>query len=733
MKKLLLLLYLSFLLISLGFSQTNYLMNSNTAITVTCPATSTYFYDDGNSGANYLNNKVYTKTFTSSNGQSLQFTFTSFSTQTGNDILTIYDGPNNTYPVIGQFSGVISPGTVVSSTADITFNWTSSVNTSKAGWAATITCVTAPTVYNMTSATISPVCSGIFYDNGGVGGNYLDNSNLTETFSASSGSCLSATFYGFTVQSGDLLYIYDGTSTSSPLIGSFSGTTLPFKTLLSSSGSLTFNFISNAATNGGGWSVILSCDVCPPATPTAPNADYTMFTTGQQGTYAGGNMVNTCGATFADNGDFAGNYSNNINQVYRNFCPNTAGNCLRMNIYSMNLSSSDWLNVINSPTQNGTSLSGNMSGTCTDYANCIGKGFGPFTSYDQSGCLSMRFYSNLSVNNSGFVSVLDCVPCSNGPTGTDNSDCQNFTALCDNSSFDAASTGPGLVSDGGVGCVIAENYTNWYTFTMSSSGNIGLTIDPVTNADDYDFSLYGPNVSCSSLGSPVRCSYAANTSNTGMGNGATDLTETVTGNGWVKTIDVLAGEVYYLMVNKWSPGGDGFNLSWTLTGGASLDCTVLPVTLTSFTCDAENGLITLDWQSQSEFNNDHYVVEKSSDGENFIPLTLVPGKGTTTLPTEYFVVDNHPFSGNNYYQLSQVDKNGNEAILQTTLCSSGNPNEQLTLKVFDISGKLLFSTQLISRDYESVMRELSFPNGVYVTAIIHNDGEAEINKYLRMY
>ncbi len=712
-------------------AQTNYLM-SNTAVTVTCPASNTYFYDDGNSGGNYLASKNFTKTFTSSNGQSLQFSFTSFSTQSGNDILTIYDGPDNTFPVIGQFSGVISPGNVVSSSTSLTFNWVSDATTNKAGWAATITCVNAPPTYNMAAGTIN-ICDALFYDDGGVGGNYLNNDNITETFTSNNGTCMRATFYGFTVQAGDVLNIYDGPNTASPLIGNFSGVSLPFTTLLASTGSLTFNFTSNGATVGGGWSAVMSCDVCPPPAPSTTNATYTMGTVGLNSTYLSHNLVNTCSGTLADNGDFSGNYSNNINSIYRVFCPNTAGNCERISFFSMNITSPDYLQVNNKATQNGTNISGNMNGSCTDYASCMGKGFGPFTSYDQSGCLSLRFNSGTSGNNSGFAATLDCVPCASGPTGTTNADCSLATPICSDASFDDASTGPGLISEAGAACTISENYSNWYSFTVFSSGTIGLTIDPITNANDYDFAIFGPGVTCGTLGAPIRCSYSGVTGNTGLGNGAADFSEGAAGNGWVSTMNVIAGETYYLLVSSWSPGADGFGLTWNLTNGASLICPLLPVQLTSFTCQPEVGLITLDWHSQSEYNNNHYMVEKSFDGENYSLLTTVPGKGTTAQPTEYFVADNEPYAGNNFYRLSQVDENGITTKLETITCTYSDPNEEVTLEVFDLSGKLIYTKEFIVSNYEPVMHELDLANGVYLTAIIHSNGIADLNKYLKMH
>ena len=78
----------------------------------------------------------------------------------------------------------------------------------------------------------------------------------------------------------------------------------------------------------------------------------------------------------------------------------------------------------------------------------------------------------------------------NGPNGTDNSDCSSFTPICTDQSFTDASTGPGIVSDGGTGCVVAENFSNWYKLIINNSGTLGLRIVPNVSSDDYDFALY---------------------------------------------------------------------------------------------------------------------------------------------------------------------------------------------------------------------------------------------------
>ena len=113
------------------FGQT-YNMTSGTINT--CSGT---FYDPGG-GANYGNNLNITETFCSNSSNCLQVTFSSFNTQAGNDVLTIYDGPNTSSPVIGSFSGNTSPGTITSTSGCLTFQFRTNGSTQRAGWIANI-------------------------------------------------------------------------------------------------------------------------------------------------------------------------------------------------------------------------------------------------------------------------------------------------------------------------------------------------------------------------------------------------------------------------------------------------------------------------------------------------------------------------------------------------------------------------------------------------------------------
>lgn len=114
--------------------------------------------------------------------------------------------------------------------------------------------------YNMTSGN-DTTCSGTFYDNGGLG-LYGNNQNLTQTFYPGlPGSVIKVTFTTFQTEvNTDRLLIYDGPTTASPLLGVYSGNgTLNGVSFKSTSGCLTFNFISDGSINLNGWAATVSC------------------------------------------------------------------------------------------------------------------------------------------------------------------------------------------------------------------------------------------------------------------------------------------------------------------------------------------------------------------------------------------------------------------------------------------------------------------------------------------
>jgi uncharacterized repeat protein (TIGR01451 family) len=87
----------------------------------------------------------------------------------------------------------------------------------------------------------------------------------------------------------------------------------------------------------------------------------------------------------------------------------------------------------------------------------------------------------------------------------------------------------------------------------------------------------------------------------------------------------------------------------------------LPVDLISFTGKYSKGQVALEWVTQSEFENDYFIVEKSTDAINFSELTRVNGCGTCGQTQVYQTTDINITNGTIYYRLKQVDFNGTSA------------------------------------------------------------------------
>ncbi|MCL9805802.1 T9SS type B sorting domain-containing protein [Flavobacterium amniphilum] len=159
-------------------------------------------------------------------------------------------------------------------------------------------------------------------------------------------------------------------------------------------------------------------------------------------------------------------------------------------------------------------------------------------------------------------------------------DCGNAIIVCGNGNFSSNATGIGNTQEVS-SCGGSEHNSLWIKINIVQSGTLGMDLipnDPAIGVD-YDFWVYGPNRSCGSLGTPIRCatsnpqSLNAGNNHTGMTlpNGFTQVgpgaTNPGNSDGYVRSLDVLAGQSYYIAIDR--PHGDGgFEIRWTGTATA---------------------------------------------------------------------------------------------------------------------------------------------------------------------
>jgi len=132
-----------------------------------------------------------------------------------------------------------------------------------------------PETYNMSEGSLT-TCSGIFYDPQGTSHYIIDLDYTMTIFPADTSKSVRAVFSLFDLEehascSYDWLKIYDGTSTSDSLLGTWCGTNSPGTVVAyKSSGALTFQFHSDASVVGAGWVADLNCVNTPQLPPPPP-------------------------------------------------------------------------------------------------------------------------------------------------------------------------------------------------------------------------------------------------------------------------------------------------------------------------------------------------------------------------------------------------------------------------------------------------------------------------------
>ena len=125
--------------------------------------------------------------------------------------------------------------------------------------------------YNMSNTTVNISCGSTvnFYDQSGPLVNYTNGVNLTMVFCSTPGQNIYAQFSSFNIENNwDFLYIYNGPSSASPLVGAYTGSASP-GTVLGASSCLTFVFVSDNSINLSGWTALVGCGTPPPPPPPA--------------------------------------------------------------------------------------------------------------------------------------------------------------------------------------------------------------------------------------------------------------------------------------------------------------------------------------------------------------------------------------------------------------------------------------------------------------------------------
>jgi len=174
-----------------------------------------------------------------------------------NDIITIYDGPTTSDPVLGSYSGDMVPTGIVPSSGNqmlVTFE-TNGDGTVGLGWKVQYFsvqpeyCSSSPVALTAPTGTISDGSSDFWYNN---------TTNCMWQVMPAYASGVTLTFTAFeTEETEDFLQVYD--ASNNQLLGEFSGNTLP-DPIHAESGELFLIWKTNGVITGPGWEAYWEAD-----------------------------------------------------------------------------------------------------------------------------------------------------------------------------------------------------------------------------------------------------------------------------------------------------------------------------------------------------------------------------------------------------------------------------------------------------------------------------------------
>lgn len=147
-------------------------------------------------------------------------------------------------------------------------------------------------------------------------------------------------------------------------------------------------------------------------------------------------------------------------------------------------------------------------------------------------------------------------------------------------------------------------------------------------------------------------------------------------------------------MNGWNGSGrltsDGYAMRSGFTsfsqfgiGRASAAGNPLPIELVSFSAEpTKDETVKLNWITAVEIQNDHFTIERSVNGTDFVEVTRVAGKGNSSETSYYNALDLQPNKGTNYYRLKQTDYNGEFTYSDIISVNFGEVTVEPTVTVY---------------------------------------------------
>ncbi|MBN8668356.1 MAG: T9SS type A sorting domain-containing protein [Chitinophagales bacterium] len=175
----------------------------------------------------------------------------------------------------------------------------------------------------------------------------------------------------------------------------------------------------------------------------------------------------------------------------------------------------------------------------------------------------------------------------------------------------------------------------------------------------------------------------------------------------------------------------------------------LPVTGLQTTAIRNNNDVNVKWQTLTESNTSHFVVEKSTNGKDWEAIGTVAAAGNSIFKKEYSLNDTKP-AADNYYRIQQVDIDGTFTysnvvtikVNATVIKASTYPNpftngvqvdikaetnQSVIINLYDLNGKVVkqLNAELRKGSNSVAVNDLkNIPAGMYLLDITSREGQS---------
>lgn len=318
---------------------------------------------------------------------------------------------------------------------------------------------------------------------------------------------------------------------------------------------------------------------------------------------------------------------------------------------------------------------------------------GPVTAADCSTAYSICTDVNFQIDPNGFGAIDElCTGCTTNP-----------------------STNPGSAN---LGCLLGgENNSTWFLVNVLTAGTLEFSFGASgANTNFYDWIMWPYDATtCAGIAAntvaPIRCNW------NGTGAGFTGIGTPVpaggAANNFEPEVNAGANTQYLICFSNWSSAQT--NLPLNFFGTAGISCTPLFVEITDFYGVQWEGYNELNWTTGAEYNNSHFGVERSLDGENYTLIGEITGNGTTLEESNYRFNDYSPGNSATYYRLKQYDYDGTMDVSNVIVMAQSGNKEFKVVNAFPNPASELFTIQLISPETDNSKIQIRNASGRIVS------------------